>query len=69
MTAAWIVKPIDILEDRSFCMPTCVPFVAPDQLSLDRFEERFDHGIVVAISFATHRYLEAMLLQTPLVLV
>ena len=69
MTATRIVEPIDILEDRAFCLTTCVPFVAPDQLSLDGFEERFNHRIVVAIAFAAHRHLEAILLQALLVLV
>ena len=54
MTAARIVEPIDILEDRTFCLTACVPFVAPDQLSLDGFEERFNHGIVVTVTFAAH---------------
>lgn len=67
--AAWIVEPIDILEDRAFCLTACVSFVAPDQLSLDGFEERFNHRLDVAIAFAAHRHLEAMLLQTLLVLV
>ena len=67
MTAAWIIKTIDILEDRTFCLTTCVPFVAPDQLSLDRFEERFNHGIVIAIALAAHRDLEAVLFQALLI--
>ena len=69
MAAAWIVKPIDILEDRTFCLTPCVPFVAPDELRLDGFEERFYHGIIVAIALAAHRDLEAMLFQALLVLV
>ena len=61
MTSARVIKAIDILEDRTFCLTTCVPFVAPDQLSLDGFEERFNHRIVVTITLAAHRDLEAML--------
>ena len=54
MPAPWIIKSVDILEYRAFCLTACVPFVAPDQLSLDGFEERFNHGIVVAVTFAAH---------------
>jgi len=61
VTSARVTKAIDILEDRTFCLTTCVPFVAPDQLSLDGFEERLNHGIVVTITLAAHRDLEAML--------
>ncbi len=61
MTSARVIKAIDILEDRTFCLTTCVPFVAPDQLSLDGFEERFNPRIVVTITLAAHRNLEAML--------
>jgi len=55
--AAWVIKAIDILEDRAFSLTACVPTVAPDQLSLDGFEERLDHRII------------PLLLQNPKVLV
>ena len=41
----------------------------PDQLSLDGFEERLDGGVTIAISFATHRRFEVMLVQDLLVIV
>ena len=69
MTAARVIKAIDILKDSTFCLTACVPFVTPDQLSLDRFEERFNHGIVIAITLAAHRDLEAVQLQAFLILV
>ena len=69
MTAAWIVEPIDILEDRTFCLTACVPFVAPDQFSLDGFEERFNHKIIITISLAANRDLEVVLGQAFLILV
>ena len=67
MAAAWIVEAVDILEYRALCLAACVPAVAPDQLRLDGFEERFNHGIVVTITFAAHRDLEAVLLQALLI--
>lgn len=41
----------------------------PDQLSLDGFEERLNSRIIVAITFARHRYLEPVLAQELLVVV
>ena len=49
-----VSEPIDILEYRAFCLTTFVPSVAPDQLSFDRFEKRFNHGVVVTVTFAAH---------------
>ena len=37
--------------------------VPPYQLSLDGFEKRLRHGIVVTIALAVHRDLEAVLVQ------
>ena len=54
MAAARVIEPIDILEDRALGLTACVPTIAPDQLSLDGFEERFNHGIVIAIALAAH---------------
>jgi hypothetical protein len=56
-----IVEPIDILEYSSFSLASGFPAVVPDELCLDRFEERFDHRIVITISFAALRDFEAML--------
>ena len=42
--------------------------VAPDQLSFDGFEERLNHRIVITISLAAHRDLEAVLGQALLIL-
>ena len=41
----------------------------PDQLGLDGFEERLDGGVIIAISFTTHRRFEVMLAQDFLVIV
>ncbi len=45
MATARVIEPVDILEDRAFSLTACVPTVAPDQLSLDGFEERLDHAM------------------------
>ena len=39
----------------------------PDQLGLDGFEDRLDGGVLIAISFTTHRRFEVMLAQDLLV--
>ena len=69
MASSGIIIPIDILEDRALGLTACVPTVAPNQLYLDGFEERFNHGIVVTITFAAHGDLEPMLGQASLTLV
>ena len=69
MATAQIVEAIDILEYRAFRLTARVPTITPDQLGLDGFKERFHHGIVVTISLATHRDLEAVLGQALLILI
>ena len=54
MTAAWVIEAVDVLEDGRFGLPTGFPGSPPDQLGLDRFEERLHCGIVIAVSFAAH---------------
>ena len=63
MTSARVIKAIDILEDRTFCLTTCVSFVAPDQLSLDGFEERFNPRIVVTITALRPRLIKRLLTE------
>ena len=67
MATAQIVEAIDILEYRAFRLTARVPTITPDQLGLDGFEERLDHGIVIAIALADHRDLEAVLFQALLI--
>ena len=69
MATARVIEPVDILEDRAFSLTACVPTVAPDQLSLVEFEERLDHRIIITISLAAHRDLEAVLGQARLILI
>jgi hypothetical protein len=58
MTPGWIIKAVYIMEYRAFCLAAYVPTIAPDQLCL---EECLNHRIVVAITLAAHRDLEAVL--------
>lgn len=44
-------RTINVLEYRPFGLASGFPTVAPDQLCLEGFEERFNHGIVVTIVF------------------
>jgi len=67
MPQSRVIESIDILEYSAFCLPAGFPFLTPDQLGLQRFEECFDHGIVVAIALAAHRNQKPMLLQAFLI--
>jgi hypothetical protein len=49
VAAARVIEPIDILEDRALGLTACFPAVTPDKLSLNGFEERFNHGIEAPI--------------------
>ena len=54
MSPTRVIEPVDVLEYRPFRLSSGFPSVAPYQLSLEGFEERFDHGIVITVSFAAH---------------
>lgn len=43
--------------------------MSPDQFGLDGFKKRFNSGVVMPISLAAHRYVEAMLPQDLLAIV
>ena len=75
MPASWIVEAIDVFKDCHLSFPSCFPRMPPDQFCFDGFEERLDHcpagdlqsksaergRVVIAITLAAHRYLEAVL--------
>ena len=63
MSATWIVEAVDVVEDRHLSLPAGVPRVSPDQLCFDRFEERLNRSVVIAIAFSTLRYFEPVLAQ------
>ena len=69
MASARIVEAVDVLKERDLDLSSGLPRLAPDQFSLQRFEESLDHRIVVAVAFAAHRDLEAMLPQPLLIVV
>ena len=69
MSAARIVEDVDVFEDRQLRRSARRPRPLPQQLGLDRLEERLDGRIVVAISRPAHRHLEAVLAQDLLVIV
>ena len=69
MPPARIVEAVDVFEDGQLDVSARVPRPSPNQLSLDRLEERLDSGVVVAVAFAAHRYLEFVLAQEFLIIV
>lgn len=50
MPSAWIVEAVDVLEDGQFGVSARLPRPSPDQLGLDRLEERLDSCIVITTS-------------------
>ncbi len=64
-----VIEPIDVLEYRPFRLASGFPSAAPDQLGLDGFEERLDHGIVVTVSLPAHRDQKSVFDQAFLVFV
>jgi hypothetical protein len=59
MFAAGVVESVDVVKEDIADVGTGCPNVSPDQFGLYGLEEGFNGGIVIPISFATHRYLEA----------
>ncbi|KPN63561.1 hypothetical protein AKJ29_13065 [Aliiroseovarius crassostreae] len=68
MPSAWVVKTVDVLEQRQFVLPANVPGLRPGQLGPQCFEAGLKGSVVIAISLAAHRDLEAALFQRLLVL-
>lgn len=60
VTAAGIVKAIDVTGQRDGGLGSRLERGAPDQLALQRLEERLDHRVVITISLAGHRDHDAM---------
>ena len=69
MSPPWIVEAVDVLEEGQFDVAACRPGSSPDHLSLQGLEEGLDGGVIVAVSLATHRYLEAVPAQDLLIVV
>lgn len=62
-----IVEHLDVLEDRPPGFFLCQVFFMIHQLGLERAEEAFGDGIVVAVAFAAHRTDRLMILQQLLI--
>ena len=69
MSAAWIIEAIDVFKDGDLDSAPGLPGMSPDQFSFDGFEEGFHRGIIITITFATHRHFEAMQTQDFLIIV
>jgi len=69
MASSRIVEAVDVFEYRHLRLASCFPRMSPDQFCLDGFEEGFDGGVIIAITFSAHRYLEAMLALNLLIVV
>ena len=69
MSAARIVEAVDVLKDGYLSLPSRLPRMLPDQFNLDGFEEGFDDSVIITITLAAHRCLEAMLAQDLLIVV
>lgn len=69
MPTARVTKAVDVLEYGGFGLAAGLPPAAPDQVSLDGFEECVDRCMVVEVALAAHGYLKAVLAQDFLVVV
>ena len=45
MSAARIVEPVDVFEDRYLGFAPCLPRMPPDQFGFDRLEERLEERL------------------------
>ena len=54
MFASRVLKAIDIFEEGDVDPAAGLPVAAPDQFGRKRFEEAFDGGVVVAITFPAY---------------
>ena len=79
--AAWVVEAVDVFEEGDFDLPAGLPASAPGPFGFEGFEETFDgsprhwacsngaHGSIIAVAFAAHGRLQAMLAKDLLVVV
>ena len=69
MFSARVVEAVDVFEEGDFDLAAGLPGAAPDEFRLQRLEEAFDGGVVVAIALTAHRNLEAVFAQQLLIVV
>lgn len=67
MPTARVIEAVDVLKDGGLGLSMRFPCAPPNQLGLDRLEEGFDCGVIVAIPFPTHRHFEPVFAQDLLV--
>ena len=60
VSSARVIEPLDVLANGVGGLLACRESGPPDQLGFDGLEDRFHHGVVVAVSPAAHRRDEAM---------
>src|SRR6478609_5268773 len=68
MAADGIIEGVDVSADGGCRVGPALEDGAPDEFALQRFEEGFDHRVIVAVSLARHRNEDAMPPQFGLVL-
>jgi hypothetical protein len=68
MAADGIVEAVDVTADCARGFDPALEHGALDEFGLEGLEERLDHGVVEAVSFARHRDRDAVLSQLSLVL-
>ena len=69
MSTSYIAEAIDVFKQGCFRLPSGLPYAAPDQLGLERFEERFHDGVIKTITLAAHRYFEVVFFEPLLIIV
>jgi hypothetical protein len=69
VSAARVVKTVDVLKEGLSNLVTGGPGVTPDQFSFQGFEEGLDNSIVITIALAAHRDGEAQFIQALLIIV
>ena len=62
-----IIEPVDIAANGLVGLVAGIEDGPPDELGFQGLEERLDHGVVVAISFAGHRDQNGVLLELGLI--
>lgn len=68
MPSTRVVEAVDVFKDYHLSLSSRLPRMPPYQFSFDGFEEGLDGGILIAIAFPAHGYLEAMLPQDFLII-
>ena len=63
-----IIEPVDIAANGLVGLVAGIEDGPPDELGFQGLEERLDHGVVVAISFAGHRDQNGVLLELGLII-